>query len=158
MRLFTWGRNEAVKWRIFNAGRFATDDLTPSSTTRVSMVNMRRSVSRVTESRGHAAVTDHWEIDAESGTLRLEMSYSGLAPRYSTQQGKVVDPDAPEGDPVGFRIKQISYMIQGLNHPNSVSSVDLENSIPDLLPLLDGNEEILSIRILPVKFTERFGP
>jgi len=158
MRLFCWGRSETVKWRIFNTHRFATDNLTPSSATRVSAAELRRSGSRVSEHLRHAAVTDLWEMAAGGGTLRLQLSYAALTPRFSTQKGKVANPEDPEGVPVSFRIKQLSYMILGLNRPKTVETLELTNSVPALAPLLDGTEEILSIRILPVKMTERFRP
>jgi hypothetical protein len=158
MRLFTWGRSETVKWRIFNTHRFATDNLTPSSATRVSTAELRRSGSRVSEHLRHAAVSDLWEMAAGGGTLRLQLSYAALTPRFSTQKGKLANPEDPEGVPVSFRIKQLSYMILGLNRPKTVETLELTNSVPALAPLLDGTEEILSIRILPVKMTERFRP
>ena len=112
----------------------------------------------MSEHLGHAAVTDLWEMVAEGGTLRVQLSYAALTPRLSTQKGKVANPEDPEGVPVSFRIKQLSYMILGLSRPKTVETLELANSVPALAPLFDGTEEILSIRILPVKMTGRFRP
>ncbi len=49
-------------------------------------------------------------------------------------------------------------MIYGQNGIDTVESVKLTNSIPELMPLLDGTEEILAIRILPVKMLDRYDP
>ncbi len=49
-------------------------------------------------------------------------------------------------------------MIYGLNGVDTVESVKLTNSIPALMALFDGTEEILAIRILPVKMTDRYEP
>ena len=158
MRMFTWGSNDTVKWRIFQTHSYATDDLRPSQANSRNIARIERTVSRKSRSMRHAAISEDWEIFSGDGLLQLTMTYDARTPRFSTQKGKVSNPDDPDGDRVSFRIEQLSYMIHGLGREGILHSVSLTNSIPALMPLLDGTEEILSIRILPLKMTERFRP
>ena len=86
------------------------------------------------------------------------MNFDVRKPRFSISSGRIANPAEPDGPGEIFRNEQLSYLIYGLNGVDSVESVKLINSIPELMPLFDGTEEILAIRILPVKMTNRFEP
>lgn len=156
--VITWGRSAETKWRIFVPYRFATDTVSPSYGVASTLAAIRREMSRASQGSQHPAVAEHWTVEANGGRLDLELSFNARRPRYSEPSGRVASPDDPDGSTQIFRLKQLSYMVYGQNGIDTVESVKLTNSIPQLMPMLDGSEEILAIRILPVKIAERFDP
>jgi hypothetical protein len=156
--VITWGRSQEVKWRIFIPYRFATDKLGPRSGVAPTMAAIRREMSRVSDGTQHPSGTERWTVEAQGGLLSFEMNFDARKPRFSKPSGRTANPDDPDGPSQIFRIEQLSYMIYGQNGIDTVDRVKLTNSIPELMPLLDGTEEILAIRILPVKMVDRFDP
>ena len=156
--VITWGRSEEVKWRIFVPYQFATDNITLRSGAAPTMAAIRREMSRVSDAMQYPTGTERWTVEADGGLLSFEMTFDARRARFSKQSGRTANPNDPDGPRRIFRIEQLSYMIYGQNGIDTVESVTLTKSIPELMPLLDGTEEILAIRILPVKITDRYDP
>ncbi len=153
--VITWGRSEEVKWRIFVPSQFATDNINLRFGAAPTIAAIRREMSRESDGTQYPTVTECWMVEADGGLLSFEMTFDARKPRFSKPTGRTANPDDPDAPMRIFRIEQLSYMIYGQNGIDTVESVKLTNSIPELMPLLDGTEDILAIRILPVKMTDR---
>ncbi len=156
--VITWGHSDAVKWRIFVTHDFATDGIASGRGTDRTIVQIRRRMSRESIGSDHPRITETWQVESDAGRLSFDLTYDAVRARFSKQTARVTNPKQPEGPRQIRRIEQLSYMIYGQNGVDTVANVELANTIPELAPLLDGSEEILAIRILPVKKTESFDP